>query len=164
MKYDKQEFYEDVCTFNRIAGKDFSTSKEDLLRQVLLIQEELNETRHAIEQDNPVEILDGAIDVAVTLFGLMQQLENSGYDVDVASLVTANNNLLKFVASKELAEQTAEHLRAKEKGMTFRVEEYESASGKLYVIKDQFDKVRKPIGYVKNNLAAFVPSNNGYVG
>jgi len=155
--YNKQDLYEDVCTFNRLAGKDTATTKEDLLRQVRLIQEELDETRTAIEQDNPVEILDGAVDVAVTLFGLMQQLENSGYDVDGASAVTADNNLSKFVYSSDFADKTLEYLIELEPYMQFRIEEHQDGFNRVYVIKDQFDKVRKPLSYVKNNLSEFVP-------
>lgn len=157
--YNKENFYSDVCTFNRLAGKDHAFTKEDLLNQIRLIQEELDETRAAIEQNNTVEILDGAVDVTVTVFGLLQQLENKGYDVDNASNVTAKNNLSKFVFDKEIADKTLDHLRDTEKHSEFHTEEHKEGSVSVYVIKDQFNKVRKPLGYIKNNLSAFVPNN-----
>jgi hypothetical protein len=155
IKYDMEDFYYDVCLFNEIAGKSKAETKQDLLNQIKLIEEEVAETRAAIEQDNPVEILDGAVDVGVVLFGLMQQLENLGYRVKEAASVTCDNNLSKFPADAKVAHNTVWHLVETADAGEYRCEF--STVGNVWVIKDQNNKVRKPLGYVKNDLKEFVP-------
>ena len=101
MSYNLQELYEDTKLFNLIAGKAKANSIGDLQNQLKLIQEELDETRAGINHADPNQVLDGAMDVAVTLFGLIAQLESLGIDVNLAAAMVAKNNLSKFIPKNE---------------------------------------------------------------
>ncbi len=92
------KLYAATYDFNEISGNftytNTKAAKVDL--QLSLIFEKLQETITAFENGNDVEILDGAVDVAVTAFGLLQHLNEQGYDVDTAMQRVAANNLSKF--------------------------------------------------------------------
>lgn len=153
--YNLQDLYEDVDLFNKVAGKAAPKSKEDLLNQLRLVQEELNETVAAVQAGDAVESLDGAIDTAVTLFGFIKQLETLGAKVGEAACNTAYNNMSKFT-DFETAQATVEQLRKSNPNQVFTSEPYiMSQDSIVWVIKDGHGKVRKPINYKKNDIARF---------
>jgi hypothetical protein len=149
----------DTKKFNHLAGKAVVTGYEELNNQLKLIEEELKETREALDKQNKEGILDGAIDVAVTLFGFMQILENMKFDVAGASEAVATNNLTKFPVDENIAKQTVDKYKnfnavdAHHHKVFYGYNTY-------YVIKNkETNKVLKPVGYESVNLKEFIGDN-----
>lgn len=154
-----QQFIKNCYLFNAVAGKDVPKTRQDLRRQVKLIQEELNETNKAIMERNMEAALDGVVDVLVTALGLAQQLESLGCNLSGAAVATSENNLTKFLptSTKDLSRVIAEEVaKFKEAGIevTHRVDTERG----FVVFKDANDKIRKPSFFVSNDLRDFVPS------
>lgn len=161
--YTFDDFKIDVYAFNEIAGKDKAASHLDLCKQFSLITEELKELADGLRENNPVEVLDGVIDVLVTGLGLLQKLEALGFNSQKALYDTALNNLSKYPTDEAVAIESAKVLEAK--GETVNVT-YNSAYD-MFVIKDLQDKVRKPFNFQSNDLSSCIPMfvlSNGFEG
>ena len=155
MKYTTNDFTADNYKFNSIAGKDNLSSLEDLKDQYNLISEEIiTEIGEGLENNDPVEVLDGIVDGYVTLDGLRQKLENLGFDIEEAMYRVAQNNLTKFVDTKEQAEDTQRHYL--NQGV-HTIIEYNQIYQK-YAIKNKAGKIMKPVGFVSVELDDLVPS------
>lgn len=153
LTYSFEDFASDCYLFNELAGKDKQCSYKDIYQQSLLINEEVNEILCGVTDNNPEEVLDGAIDVLVVTLGLMQKLEQLGVDVSKAMQKTAMNNFSKFPSDFVIAQESVVEL--KRKGVECRAEYNEDYE--LYVIKDANDKVRKPLDFVSNDLLDCIP-------
>jgi hypothetical protein len=151
--YTFDDFKIDVYAFNEIAGKDKAATHLDLCKQFALITEELKELADGLSTDNPVEVLDGVVDVLVTSLGLLQKLEALGFNSQKALYDTALNNLSKYPTDEAVAIESAKVLEAK--GETVNVT-YNSAYD-MFVIKDLQDKVRKPFNFQSNDLSSCIP-------
>lgn len=140
-----KSFVRDVEKFNDIAGNLSSDklNKESLLQQLALVNEELKETITAVETNDPVEMLDGVVDVLVTAFGFAQKLEAMGFNVGEAMHLVAQNNLEKYPTN---IEDVAETLALYDDAGVECAYEFNSNHG-MYVVKDSNGKVRKPIHY-----------------
>lgn len=161
--YTFDDFKIDVYAFNEIAEKDKAATHLDLCKQFKLIVEELKETSDGLNENNPVEVLDGVVDVLVTGLGLLQKLEALGFNSQKALYKTALNNLSKYPDSEHIALLTAQKFEADNVNVTVT---YNSAYD-LFVIKDDEDKVRKPVNFVSNSLDDCVPMfilSNGFEG
>ena len=161
--YTFDDFKIDVYAFNEIAEKDKAATHLDLCKQFSLITEELKETADGLRDNNPVEVLDGVVDVLVTALGLLQKLEALGFNTQKALYKTADNNLSKYPADEVDAICTAQMYE--DSGTT--VEMTYNSTYDLFVIKDDQDKVRKPINFVANDLEDCVPMfvlSNGFEG
>ncbi len=161
--YTFDDFKIDVYAFNEIAGKDKAATHLDLCKQFSLITEELKELADGLSTNNPVEVLDGVVDVPVTGLGLLQKLEALGFNSQKALYDTAANNLSKYPTDESVAIESAKTLEAK--GETVNVT-YNSAYD-MFVIKDLQDKVRKPFNFVSNDLSSCIPMfvlSNGFEG
>lgn len=154
-EYDQNQFVKDCQLFNVLANKITIPSKQDLVNQLKLIQEELTETIDALEANDSVKVLDGYVDVGVTWAGLGQMLDILGMDTLGAMKATAENNLTKFIkeTDSEAIISTLDLYASKNIDL---VVERNLDHGTI-VFKDMNDKVRKPAGYVSNNLSDFVP-------
>lgn len=163
--YNVSEFKSDCYLFNTIASNNQNITKAKIKAQLDLIQEELKETYEALESLDNTKLLDGYCDIMVTTFGLGQQLEVLGMDIDRASRATAENNLDKYIWEEEEPELALEAAKAsvlalQAKGVDARYEfnsEYQ-----CYVIKDDKNKVRKPLTFVSNDLSEFVKETINY--
>jgi len=161
--YTFDDFKVDVYAFNEIAGKDKAATHLDLCKQFSLITEELKELADGLSTNNPVEVLDGVVDVLVTGLGLLQKLEALGFNSQKALYDTALNNLSKYPTDEAVAIESAKTLEAK--GETVNVT-YNSAYD-MFVIKDLQDKVRKPFNFQANDLSSCIPMfvlSNGFEG
>lgn len=155
--YNFQDFAEDCFSFNEIADKDNVRTKQDLRNQLNLIKEELNETIEALENEDYVNVVDGFCDVMVTTLGLGQQLSNLKVDIYGAMQSTAVNNHSKFVYYDDDSDFVIKKSVEKymNEGVIILVEfntDYNS-----FILKDTNNKIRKPYGFVSNNLSKFVP-------
>lgn len=161
--YTFDDFKVDVYAFNEIAGKDKAATHLDLCKQFSLITEELKETADGLSTNNPVEVLDGVVDVLVTGLGLLQKLEALGFNTQKALYDTAANNLSKYPTDESVAIESAKNLESQ--GETVNIT-YNSAYD-LFVIKDLQDKVRKPFNFKSNDLSSCIPMyvlSNGFEG
>lgn len=161
--YTFDDFKVDVYAFNEIADKHKDATHLDLCKQFVLITEELKETADGLSTNNPVEVLDGVVDVLVTGLGLLQKLEALGFNTQKALYKTAYNNLSKYTSSEHIAVLTAQKFEAD----NINVSVTYNSTYDLFVIKDDQDKVRKPINFVSNDLDDCVPMfvlSNGFEG
>jgi len=136
-----------VLKFNDIAGQLIEPNKDSIALQLDLIQEEYLETVDAFDNEDRVEVLDGAIDMWVVVSGLLQKLEAMGYNVEEALKRVTDNNLSKFPSTANNAENSwngdyTPHFNKKHQ---------------VLVLKDKNGKVRKPDGYKPVNLSDLVP-------
>lgn len=157
MAYQYNEFFEDCEVFNTVAGKGQVNSKLDLLQQLNLIKEELQETIDAVESEDYVATLDGYCDIMVTTAGFGQQLANLGMNILGALEAVAENNLTKFIPIGNFGfeEAKATQLSFAQKGIKTVVEQNNQVE--RYIIKDENNKIRKPLGYTSVNLTPFLP-------
>lgn len=139
---------------NDFTGQGKLTDKQAMLNSVKIIREELDELEKAIQEDNETQILDGAVDLGVTCSNINAKLIHAGYDLASAIAETDNNNLSKFVTDPEIASASIE-MYAK-KGIKV-VAVFHSPTGR-FILLDEAQKYRKPIGFVSNDLSAFTPS------
>ncbi len=151
--YWMNESYRDNAMFNEVAGNDKKLSMTALLNQEKLIAEEAKELKDALTENNPVKVLDGVVDLYVVLDGFATKLEALGFDISTALKQTIENNMSKFPSSKEVAEQTVDHYA--KQGVTTTME-YNEKYGR-WVIKDTNGKIRKPVGFVSNDLSNCLP-------
>lgn len=144
-------FYEDVYTFNEIAGVFESTDSphKQIERAIKIFKEECQETIEAAKNKDSVELLDGVCDAFVTLSGLMQVMEKLGFDVEMALRRVCDNNIDKYVPMDK------EVLAYQPLNTTCFPNEYYD----VYVFKDKNGKVKKPIGFKPVELSDLCPSN-----
>lgn len=151
--YDIEDYYHDVSVFNDIAGNLKDVTYDKLKAQARVLKEECQELVDGLNNDDKEEILDGAVDVVYVAFGVLQMLDKLGYNVVRAMLKTSENNLTKFPrASNTAVESIDDHA---DNGVT--VTATYNPYHECYVLKDTNGKIRKPIGYVKNDLKDCLP-------
>jgi hypothetical protein len=158
--YDFQAFIEEVYLFNDIADSARDITKitlEDIKNQYKVVLEEVKETGEAIEENNPVKVLDGVVDSFVTLLGLAKQLEESGFDVLGACQQVAFDNLQKFPTEEDIAKASVDSLVNKGVNAQYVESEIETFEGTPYVILNGNNKVLKPINFKATDLSEYVP-------
>ena len=159
--------------FNTIIGSD--VSYETLARKLERVDEEVMETFdavtgwHTLEYGNRVagrvyeasvdkkELLDGVVDIAYTLFGLMQVAEQLGYNIEGALEAVCKNNNEKFVKTIEEANETA--VMYEEQGTAVDIR-YNEEYDVFAVVRKTDNKLMKPKGYKSVVLDQFLPQEN----
>lgn len=137
--------------FNQLSGGAKELAEGAVVKQYNLIKEEFDELTAAVQAKDTTEVLDGCIDILVTTYGMLQKLEALGCNVDKALVDTANNNLSKFPTSEKGANVLATIAMYADQGI--EVKSTYNKEYKRYVIRDTNGKVRKPLGYVSNDLS-----------
>lgn len=149
--------------YSALDKKEFTQT--DMLKQMALIQEEIQELETAKEnwdltkQESIEEILDAYVDILVTTMGLMQMLEHQGVDVSRAMRATGSNNLSKYIALGDTPMQHNKELIASM--AKYRQPEYVSKlvlpflnkDFNMIVLLDKNDKVCKPANFKPNDLS-----------
>lgn len=158
-QYTIEDFKIDQDAFNEISGQAFKTTKQDIANQVALIAEELKETQEGFENNSVVEVLDGLVDTLYVTLGALQKLKKLGVDTDGAVRQVAEDNNLKFADDEMIANNSMNSYF--EKGIKVRTE-YNSKY-RVFVIKDENDKVRKPLDFVSTDLSKYVPEGLEFV-
>jgi len=152
MSYTFDNMYEDVKAFNNLAGGN--TSHAWFKNQKKILDEEVNrELFPAIDNNDVVQILDGAIDTIYVSLGIIQQLELLGVDVSKACNQVCEDNLAKFSNKLEDAQETVRFYNAKNTNVHYTFNETYSK----YVIKDEAGKVKKPFNFIPTDLSKYVP-------
>lgn len=154
--------FDSVYKFNDIS-KQFEGDKRDGVDlSIDLVFEEIVETIHAMDDgmsdypnsdkiDAEIELLDGAADVFVVLMGLLQKLQNAGFDIEKALIRVCENNLSKFPKS---IPPTEFNWYEQQKWTPVYNDRYG-----CFVLKDENGKSRKPIDFVPVTLADLVPKD-----
>lgn len=156
---DYADFVRGVYVFNAIANSDIpNKSVKDIKNQLDFLKEEVQEIQDGIDEDNPKEVLDGAVDVLYVTAGLLQILEEMGFDVPKALSDTGWNNLTKFPTQSQVDDG---NLINKTKAM------YEAKGVPVFAkynprymvwsFKNANSKVMKPFGFVLNDLEDCIP-------
>lgn len=135
-----------VLKFNEIAGQLSNPDKDSIALQLDLIQEEYLETVEAFDELNRVGVLDGALDMWVVVSGLLQKLEAMGYNVEEGLKRVTDNNLTKFPEIGFTQEYVPDN-----HSQTF------NKKHKVYVLKNENGKVKKPHGFKPVSLSDLVP-------
>ena len=143
--------------FNAISGADKEIDESALRRQVCFVLDEVEELYNArydnYEYGSPEgEIVKEALDVLVTVVGVLQKMQNRGYDIEAAAEAVALNNLSKYPKTHAEAMQSLQDLASQ------GVNAYVSFNPvyDCYVIRDvDAGKVRKPSSYQKVNSSKF---------
>lgn len=157
MTYDNEmqalfaDLSDNSCLFNEIAGTSEDYSKEAIESQLKIILSEVEELVTAFNEETPTDVAAEAVDVVVTVIGLLQKLNNAGIDCYTIAKRIGEKNLEKFPSSLALVEASIKDYTDKGIKVT-AVANTEYFTGK-YVIRDEHGKVRKPLGFTKVNLS-----------
>lgn len=152
--YTVANFKKDQDAFNVISGQADKTSIKDLKDQLALVKEELFETEAELEILDFEGIAGETVDLIFTVLGLVQKLENKGINMQKAMKIIAEANLSKFPVLYSEAEESKEFYEAK--GIPVKISYNELYD--VYVLKDENNKVRKSVKFVKADLSSCVPS------
>lgn len=161
--YDADDMYKDVCFFNLAAkgteaayNPNAQETFERLERQLALVLEEVSEVAVAIQDKDKSEILKEVLDVGVVWMGMLQILENAGYDVWAAARDVCDNNTSKIMDNIEDAVESVE------KHIADGVEAYTDTT-KVYgveyfsVRRKKDGKILKPYFFRKVDMSDYVP-------
>ncbi len=154
--------FDSVYKFNDISKQFEGNLQAGIDLQIDLIFEELAETISAMDEgmsDNPnanksdaeTSLLDGAADVFVVVAGLLQKLQNAGFDVEKALIRVCENNLSKF---PKVIPPTEFNWYEQQKWTPVYNDKYG-----CFVLKDENGKSRKPIDFVPVVLDNLTPKN-----
>jgi len=152
-EYNMDNYLVDVYTFNELSGQHNKVDKKAFEQQLKLIFEEATEIEVALEGNDTTEVLDGVADLLYVTIGMLQKLQTLGCNTMKALEQVATENDTKFPYNRTLAEDTVEFYKAQ--GVETIIEYNETLD--RYAIKDINNKVRKPINFIRTNLAKHVP-------
>lgn len=138
---------------NEISGQHTKLSQEDFRNQMEIIRSEFQETVDAIEEKNNVELLDGAVDLLVTVFGLIRKLDEAGFDTARAMQKVGMNNLTKFPTSLTVVDDSVKMYA--DKGVSIRP--VFSHHYDRWALLDEGDKYKKPVGFKDVDLSDCLP-------
>lgn len=156
-QYTLKKFEKDIRKFNERCGnkaatKDSSLQEvcELLLPQAKVIMEEAKELLKATEEQNELEILDGAVDVLVTSLRLISLLKDK-YDLMGAAKTVMENNHLKYTQDLDETMFDEKWSVAGTKVIYTKVNDQH-----YYCLKDENGKIRKWNGFPKVDLSQFL--------
>lgn len=147
--------------FNAISGADKEIDGDSLASQVGFVKDETIELHDAtydwgLAGAPEGEIVKEALDVLVTVVGVLQKMQNRGYDIEAAAEIVGLNNLSKYPKTHAEAMQSLQDLASQ------GVNAYVSYNPvyDCYVIRDvDAGKVRKPSSYQKVDSDKFLKGN-----
>lgn len=149
-----------VVTFQSLIGKlDKQPTNQDILLQAKLILEEAKELLQAVEEgEGEEQILKETCDCLVVVFGLVAQLNLSGYDVFSAMKAVNDNNMSKICSSQTDAAYTKVGYESTDPSGGYYVKQL---SYDKWGVFNKSDKLQKPIGYSKCSVKQFIPYQEG---
>lgn len=138
---------------NEISGQHTKLTQQDFRNQVEIIRSEFQELVNAIEAKDNLEILDGAVDLLVTVFGMIRKLDAAGFNTLKAMDRVGMNNLTKFPTSLTVVDESVKMYA--EKGVTIKPvfdHKYDR-----WALMDEGDKYKKPVNYKNVDLTDCLP-------
>lgn len=156
---------QDVFDWNTRAGNDNTSIPYTELwwdkqqKKSELTLSEAQETFDSTLAFDATELLDGVVDVFVTLSGHIQSLIQSGFDVEGAIKAVQKNNDSKFFTDLQSANDDLENLKMYdyEKHKHWYVQHKELNGINYYTLRDENGKIRKPVAFKPVDLSPFVP-------
>lgn len=145
------QLYENVKLFNNLAGDNLT--KQGFINQQKVLLEEVKEIDEGIENNDIVEILDGVVDTLYVALGQLYKLEQLGCDVAGAIKRVGGDNISKFPSSEEIAAASVSFYNSK----NVNVHWTHNKDYSRYVLKDENNKVKKPISFIPTDLSEFCP-------
>lgn len=146
---DIQKHYDSVEKFNDIAENFTDIKFGKLQAQMKVVVEEIKELETAFDNQDAVELLDGACDGFVTLMGLIQQMERVGFKVGEALQRVNDNNLGKYPRNIYRNDLAIYDRNGWDVNYNFKYN--------CYVLKDRNGKIRKPHDFQAVVLDDLVP-------
>jgi hypothetical protein len=155
------DLYQQAVDFNHKAGNklhEFDTLDfwRALENQSKLMVEESKEGLEASQYNDKIESIDALADEFFVWAWKARILEQSGFDVEGAIQAVIDNNSKKvfnsFYESVEAKEKLEEHYDEE-----FFIETSVYNGVPFYTIRDQNNKIRKPVDFVPVNLEEFLP-------
>lgn len=147
-----EQAYADVHKFNAISNNLTNVGEASIDHQLSMIFSEFEETVEAFENRDAPEVAKEAVDLLVTVYGLIQKLSAAGFNMDKAIEVVNANNLSKFVPKGE-ALQYDDKFTA-----SFNQEHA------VWIVKDNEGKIRKHTNYKKADVSDCVPKDGFFKG
>ena len=157
LKQSYVPFISEVEEFNAVMGKSWQNRQtptinpEDAQFVINFIQEELDELKHAVEENNIVEILDAILDITYVglgngtlVFGLKDKITPAYAEVQAS-------NLSKICKTEEEAIETVK-VRSEQQGQPCH---FEKTEGGYVVFRSSDMKVMKSINYFRPDLSKF---------
>lgn len=139
--------YGSILKFNDIAGNFKGDFDDSIALQLDLMQEEYLETVEAYDLADDVGLLDGALDMFVIACGLLQKLDDYGYNIEEALKRVCENNLSKFPSTANNATNVWPP-------------EYQAMINKKHqvlVLKNKAGKIVKPPSFKPVDISDCVP-------
>ena len=162
-EYDADDMYKDVSFFNLAAkgtepvySPNAQETFERLDRQIALVLEEVSEVAVAIQDKDKAEILKEVLDVGVVWMGMLQILENAGYDVWSAAQVVCDNNNSKIMNNiVDAVESVEQHFDA---GVEAYVDTTKVDGVEYFSVRRKKDgKILKPYFFKKADVYDYAP-------
>lgn len=151
-----QEIFNSVNKFNLVSGSLTPSNHEQTLDgielQLSLIKEELDEAYQAFSESDATELGDAAGDILVVAIGLVQRLNEAGYNMPKLIQRICDNNMEKYVDTFKYNQSPDAYLP---EGATA----YDTPYGYIVFKRDVDLKVVKPKGFTKVSLAGCVPED-----
>lgn len=138
---------------NETSGQHTKLTQQDFKNQVDIIRSEFQELVDAIEAKDNLEILDGTIDLLVTVFGMIRKLDSAGFKTHRAMEKVGMNNLTKFPTSLTVVDDSVKMYA--DKGVTIRP--VFSHQYDRWALMDEGDKYKKPVGFKDVDLTDCLP-------
>lgn len=131
--------------------------KVAMLNQLKRLQEELDETVKAVEQEDELEVLDGLVDLQVVLDG---SVFLSGLDAEKAFDAVMDNNDLKYTQSYDEAFDAVQHYGPDK----FNIQEYVDKDDISYfsVHRNSDNKICKLLEHPKVDLEEFLEVSDDF--
>ena len=143
--------YEQVRKFNQIAGNLNGADLDGIAHQIEFIDSELDEAWAGYQEQDMVEVVDGACDLFVTVAGLMQRLEAAGVNIEKALARVNENNLSKFPTTH--VHENDATLQPEDTDVVF------TDYGHVVYKRKHDGKVMKPTNFVSVDITSCVPTD-----
>lgn len=165
-EYDAYDMYKDVSFFNLAAkGTEpvYSPIAQEtfdrLERQLALVLEEVSETAVAIKDKDKPEILKEVLDIGVVWMGMLQILENAGYDVWAAARDVCENNNSKIMSNiHDAVESVKKHFAD---GVEVYTDTTKVDGTEYFSVRRKTDgKILKPYFFKKVDVSEYVPKTH----
>ena len=179
-KVDLNEAFDDVVDWNFKCGNGDKVTFQDALNQSKFVLEEAKETIEALQASVMLldgkltkehlkqlgkeykpfnEVVDGVMDLFVTANWLLYQIGELGYDTLEAWNKVMNNNYQKVLSGDNALKELDDAIKKYNQPLELKESVFENES--YYTIRDENNKLRKPVDFNEVDLDDCVPEDLG---
>lgn len=173
---DLNEAFNDVVDWNLKCNNGDNVTFQDALNQSKFVLEEAKETTEALQASlmfldgkltkehlkqlekeyKPFnEVVDGVMDLYFTANWLLYQIEELGYDTLKAWNKVVRNNYQKVLSGDNVLKELDDAIKKYNQSLELKKSVFENET--YYTIRDENNKIRKPIGFKDVDLSDCVP-------